>query len=130
MVSWISCRSRGSHLVINILYLRFVRDNNLKNYGREERQVGQFEFQGKSREIDPSVRAFDDANDRREGDGGPMSFPKIPEGSGKKMARDARCSPWPNDSSFYNLEFLSERPNYRRTKGLLLLHAAADSVET
>jgi len=42
----------------------------------------------------------------------------------------ARCSPWPNDSSFYNLEFLSEQPNYRRREGLLLLHAAADSVET
>lgn len=65
---------------------------------------------------------------RRDGE----NFPKIPESSGKKVDRDARCccSPWPNDSSFYNLEFLSERPNYRRTKGLLLLHAAADSVET
>lgn len=50
------------------------------------------------------------------------------EGGPREDAR--RCSPCPNDSSFYNLEFLSERPNYRRTKGLLLLHAAADSVET
>lgn len=42
----------------------------------------------------------------------------------------AALLPLPNDSSFYNLEFLNERLNYRRTKGLLLLHAAADSVES
>lgn len=42
-------------------------------------------------------------------------------GSGRDAAR-ARCPPRPNDSSFYNLEFLSERPNYRRREGLLLLH--------
>lgn len=62
------------------------------------------------------------------------SFPQNSVGFGEAGERSAmlraRCSPRPNDSSFYNLEFLSEQPNYRRREGLLLLHAAADSVET
>lgn len=60
-----------------------------------------------------------------------VEFPQNSAGFGERGAMlRARCPPRPNDSSFYNLEFLSERPNYRRREGLLLLHAAADSVET
>lgn len=62
------------------------------------------------------------------------SFPQNSVEFGEADERNAmlrvQCSPRPNDSSFYNLEFLSEQPNYRRREGLLLLHAAADSVET